>query len=57
MAEAAPIRHVALVAIKYRGQRFEIGEPLPELSDEDAALLGDRVGPTSADANRKVKAK
>jgi hypothetical protein len=57
MAEPAPTRLVALVAIKYRGQRFEIGDPLPELSDEDAALLGDRIGPASANASRKGKAK
>ncbi|MFE0757196.1 hypothetical protein ACFW16_24770 [Inquilinus sp. NPDC058860] len=57
MAEVTPTRHVALVAIKYRGRRFEIGDLLPELLDEDAALLGERIGPASANANRKVKAK
>ncbi|WP_342237180.1 hypothetical protein [Inquilinus sp. OTU3971] len=57
MAEVTPTRHVALVAIKYRGQRFEIGDPLPDLSDEDAALLGERIGPASPNASRKGKAK
>ncbi len=57
MAEVTSTRRVALVAIKYRGQRFEIGDPLPELSEEDAALLGERIGPASASASRKVKAK
>lgn len=57
MADTAPTRLVALVAIKYRGQRYEIGAPLPELSDDDAALLGERVGPASANAGRKGKTK
>lgn len=57
MAEITPQRHVALAAIKFRGQRYEIGDPLPELSEEDASLLGDRVGPASANAGRKGKAK
>ncbi|WP_161790330.1 hypothetical protein [Inquilinus limosus] len=57
MAEITPQRHVALVAIKYRGHRYEIGDQLPELPEEDAILLGDRVGPAPADAGRKGKAK
>jgi hypothetical protein len=57
MTDAAPIRHVAVVAIKYRGERFEIGDPLPELSEEEVTALADRVGPAAANAGRKGKPK
>ncbi|WP_155888782.1 hypothetical protein [Inquilinus limosus] len=57
MADANPTRRVALVAMKYRGQRFEIGDPLPDLSEADVSQLGERIGPASANASRKGKAK